>query len=138
MNLQVKNSILLLQVFLVALNCAAQGSKELSYRKFLSVIKTTNLLAQKAENNLPYADYQRKAAQGNFDPQLTSSFNNKQFNSKNYFSYGSAEIKQPLFASHYLKMGYQYGQGLNINPEFETWMLVCPMLVLKLVCCKAC
>lgn len=120
MNLQVKNSIVLLQVFFVALNCAAQGNKELSYRKFLSVIKTTNLLAQKAENNLPYADYQRKAAQGNFDPHLTSSFNNKQFNSKNYFSYGSAEIKQPLFASHYLKMGYQYGQGLNINPEFET------------------
>lgn len=120
MNLQIRINILLLQIFLIVINCEAQSSRELSYGKFLSLLKNTNLLAQKAENNLPFAGYQLKAAQGNFDPQLSSSFNNKQFNSKNYFSYGSAEIKQPLYTSHYLKMGYQYGQGVSINPEFAT------------------
>lgn len=120
MNLPVRNSILLLQILLFVINSTAQSNKELSYRKFLSLVKSTNLQAQKAENNLPFADYQLKAAKGNFDPQLNSSFNSKQYNSKNYFNYGSAEIKQPLFSSHYLKMGYQYGQGLNLNPEFET------------------
>ncbi|HOZ88189.1 MAG TPA: TolC family protein, partial [Bacteroidia bacterium] len=63
---------------------------------------------------------QLKAARGGFDPQLSGNIENKQFNANNYFTYANAELKQPLYTSQYLKVGYQYAQGAYLNPENTT------------------
>ncbi|HET6226996.1 MAG TPA: TolC family protein, partial [Bacteroidia bacterium] len=83
-------------------------------------MKKEHPLALRAENNVVYANAQLKAARGNYDPFLNSSIESKQFNSFNYFTYGEAELKQPIYTSQYLKMGYEYGQGIKLNPQNST------------------
>lgn len=100
--------------------CQSQTIPVYSYNTFLSSVKEANPLSKRAENNNAYGKAQLKAAQGNFDPQLSSSVDSKQFNSSSYFTYVNAELKQPLYTSQYLKVGYQYGQGVYLNPETST------------------
>jgi outer membrane protein TolC len=102
------------------------GQVVMSYDDFLSIVKQGNPLAKRASNNKEYGKRQFKAAKGNFDPQINSSIENKQFNSIHYFTVGSAEIRQPLYTSQYLKAGVQYGQGLFLNPENSTAMTGLP------------
>lgn len=95
----------------------SQTNWVLNYNSFLENVKSTNPLAIKSENNRAYGIAQFKAAQGFFDPQINSSYNNKFYNSGRYYTFGTAEIKQPLYTSQYIKMGYMYGQGPYLNPE---------------------
>ncbi|MDZ4665653.1 MAG: TolC family protein [Bacteroidota bacterium] len=88
-----------------------------TYNSFIISVKQNNPLAKRAENNSEYAKAQLTAAKGNFDPQLNSYIDNKQFNSGNYFTVAGAELKQQLYTSQYIRMGYQYGQGIYLNPE---------------------
>ncbi|HSH68222.1 MAG TPA: hypothetical protein VLB84_21005, partial [Bacteroidia bacterium] len=92
----------------------------MTYNGFVNAMKKEHPLALRAENNTDYANAQFKAAKGNYDPVLNSTIESKQFNSLNYFTYGEAVLKQPLYTSQYLKMGYQYGQGIKMNPENST------------------
>lgn len=92
----------------------------LTYNSFLRAVRENNPLSQRAENIYAFGDFQRRAAKGNFDPQLNSHVENKQFNGYHYFTNGTAELKQPLYTSQYLKAGYQYGQGAYLNPERYT------------------
>ena len=87
-----------------------------------------NPLADRANNTNEFGRAQLKAAKGNFDPQLSSSIESKQFNSSNYFTFGNAELKQAIYSSHALKLGYQYGQGINLNPERKTTNVGLPYL----------
>ena len=111
-----KNNWVTAYLLLLCNLCLAQ-SEQLTFNSFLNTIKTEHPLALRAANNTDYANAQYKAAKGNYDPVLNSSVESKQFKSLNYFTYGEAELKQPLFTSQYLKMGYQYGQGIKLNPE---------------------
>lgn len=106
--------------------CLSQTALMYNYNAFLSSVKEANPLSKRAENNIAYGRAQLKASQGNFDPQLGSNIESKQFNSSNYFTYGNAELKQPLYTSQYLKVGYQYGQGLFLNPELSTPLVGLP------------
>lgn len=99
---------------------SAHGQEAVTYTSFLRSVRENNPLSQKAANMLSYAEFQQKAARGGFDPQLNSAVENKQFNSYHYFTNGSAELKQPLYTSQFLKVGYQYGQGAYLNPEKAT------------------
>ena len=120
-----RNSLTLVLMGLVGI-CLSQTVSLYSYNTFLNSVKETNPLSKKAENNIIYGKAQLKAAQGNFDPQLGSNIESKQFNSSNYFTYGNAELKQPLYTSQYLKVGYQYGQGIKLNPELSTPLVGLP------------
>jgi len=116
-----RNSIILALVILNRLGHAQSlATYSFDYNTFLSSVKENNPLAGKANNNLEYGKAQLNAAKGNFDPQLYSTIDSKQFNSYNYFTSGIAELKQPLYTSQYLKVGYQYGQGMYLNPEMST------------------
>lgn len=107
-------------LFFLILCFSLQGQNSLNYNAFLSAVKEGNPLAKKAYNNKTYAKVQYRAAQGNFDPQINSFVENKYFNSTDYFTLGGAELKQPLYTSQYIKVGYQYGQGMFLNPENST------------------
>lgn len=110
-----KNNLIL---FLLLVSYLGFGQPEnFTYNSFLNLVKQNNPLSKRAENNADYAKAQYTAAKGNFDPQLSSYIDNKQFNSGNYFTVAGAELKQQLYTSQYIKMGYQYGQGVYLNPE---------------------
>ncbi|MDP1800417.1 MAG: TolC family protein [Bacteroidota bacterium] len=120
-----RNSLILLLIGLGGI-CLSQTSSVFSYNTFLNSVKEANPLSKRAENNNAYGKAKLRAAQGNFDPQLGSNIESKQFNSSNYFTYGNAELKQPLYTSQYLKVGYQYGQGMYLNPELSTPLIGLP------------
>jgi outer membrane protein TolC len=106
--------------------CLSQTHLSYNYNSFLNSVKDANPLATRAENSGAYGKAMLKAAKGGFDPQLSSSIESKQFNSYNYFTFGNAELKQPLYTSQYLKVGYQYGQGAYLNPERSTPLIGLP------------
>ncbi len=102
-----------------------------TYTSFLNSVRQNNPLSKRSENAAEYGNYQRRAANGNYDPQLSSSGVGKQFNGYNYFTNVNAELKQPIYTSHYLKAGYQYGQGTYLNPENSTPGIGLPYLGLE-------
>ncbi len=116
-----KNRVFIFLMLLVLVNVnELTGQERLDYNAFLKHVEKNSPLAGNALNNQAIAKAQYHAALGNYDPQISMSAENKFFNSKNYYSAASAEIKQPLYASNYIKAGYLYGQGINIDPERVT------------------
>lgn len=91
-----------------------------SYNDFIDGILQNNPMSRRASNEKKYADLQLKAARGNYDPIVNGSYDQKQFNGTNYYTTFNGEIKQPLFTNQYLKFGYDYGMGPNVNPELYT------------------
>ena len=93
---------------------------KLNYSNFIKNVLANNPIAQSADNISKIAKFQYNAMRGNYDPQLNGSHDNKSFNGDNYYSILNAEIKQPIFTSQSIKLGYDYGIGKNINPELQT------------------
>lgn len=89
----------------------------LSYSVYINNILSNNPLTKRAENEIKYAELKYSAARGNYDPLLAGNYDQKQFGGKNYYTTLNSEIKQPIFTSQYLKFGYDYGIGANVNPE---------------------
>ena len=129
----IKNKLLFL-LFIIILRSTSvnsQNTTSLSFDSYLDNILTNNPLAKKASNVKTYGELQYKAAKGNYDPTLNGSYENKYFNGSNYYSHLNSEIKQQLFTSQYLKFGYEYGVGNNINPENYTTTNGLPYLGLE-------
>lgn len=127
MNTLKGNNLIIFLIFLGGC-CLSQTSPLYNYNTFLNSVKETNPLAERAENNTAYGKALLKSAKGNFDPQLSSKIESKQYNASNYFTFGNAELKQPLYTSQYLKAGYQYGQGVLLNPELSTPLIGLPYI----------
>lgn len=101
------------------------------YNDFISAVLQNNPLSKRADNEKLYAELKLKAARGNYDPVLSGDYNQKQFDGTNYYTLLNGEIKQPIFTSQYLKLGYDYGIGSNVNPELYTPMQGLPYLGLE-------
>jgi outer membrane protein TolC len=110
-----------LLLFVVIINvCFSQQALNINYDVFLKSVLENNPLATRANNETQYGRLLFKAARGNYDPLINGNYNNKFFSEKNYFTYFNAEVKQPIFTNQYLKFGYDYATGSNINPELYT------------------
>ena len=107
---------------LVMLQLHAQNISEISYQTFVESVLKHNPLAKRADNELNYANLQLKAARGQYDPMLSGEYEQKQFNGNNYYTNLNSEIKQAVFTAQYLKFGYNYGNGMYMNPENNTPM----------------
>ncbi|MBA3681641.1 MAG: TolC family protein [Bacteroidetes bacterium] len=112
--------LLLYVVIFIASKSFSQNTLLPGYNEFIAGITQNNPLSKRAGNEKKYAELQLKAARGNYDPVLSGNYDQKQFNGTNYFTTLNSEIKQPIFTSQYLKLGYDYGIGPNLNPEFNT------------------
>ena len=123
--------ILFYFIFLSASVNFAQITLLPGYNDFISGILQNNPLAKRANNEKKYADLQLRAARGNYDPIVSGNYDQKQFNGSNYFTTLSSEIKQPIFTNQYLKFGYDYGIGQNVNPEAYTTTQGLPYLGLE-------
>jgi outer membrane protein TolC len=74
------------------------------------VVKQTFLLNQVAQSEL-------LAAKGGFDPKLYGDYEQKYFDSKNYFTFGEYGVKIPTWYGIEVKGGYNTATGNFINAE---------------------
>ncbi len=74
------------------------------------VVKQTFLLNQVAQSEL-------LAAKGGFDPKLYGDYEQKYFDSKNYFTFGEYGIKIPTWYGIEVKGGYNTATGNFLNAE---------------------
>lgn len=126
-NMEIKN-ILVLALCLLFFSLRSQNEKQLTYNAFLEHVLNNHPLAVKAGNMSSYGKLQYKAERGNYDPVINGTYENKFFGGSNYYSFLQSEIKQPIFTSQYLKLGYEYGIGSNIGPENVTSTVGLPYL----------
>lgn len=118
----IKNKSIYLQLILVLFSFKGfnQTPYILSYESYLNNVLENNPLAKRAQNIQQYGELQYKAAKGNFDPNISGTYDNKYFNNSNYYSILNSGVKIPLFTAQNLKFGYEYGVGSNVNPEHYT------------------
>ena len=115
----IKNSLIYF-FLIISLKQFAQNPNVLSYDVFLKNVLENNPISKKANNIKDYGELQYKASKGNFDPNISGTYDNKYFNNSNYYSVLSSGVKVPLFTAQNLKFGYEYGVGSNVNPEHYT------------------
>ncbi len=116
----IKNKFIYLVFIFLSVKVVSQTYNVLSYNAFLKNVLENNPMAKKADNIKKYGELQYKAAKGNFDPNISGTYDNKYFNNSNYYSVLSSDVKIPLFTAQNLKFGYEYGVGANLNPEQYT------------------
>lgn len=116
----IKSNLLYIVFVFFSFKAFSQMPEALSYESFLKNVLEYHPIAKKADNMKQYGELQYKAAKGNFDPNISGTYDSKFFNNSNYYSVLSGGVKIPLFTAQNLKFGYEYGVGSNINPEQYT------------------
>lgn len=116
-----KNKFILL-LLLLFLAFKKQGQEKIlfNYENFIANILKNNPVSLVSENTGAYGRLKYLAARGNYDPMISGTIQQKQLNNVHYYTAVQGEVKQPLFTSQYLKLGYEYGQGSFIDPERYT------------------
>lgn len=125
----IKNSLLVLLVSLLKLN--AQDNLNLTYEGFMKHVLENHPLAEKARNSKQYGELNYNAERGNYDPIVSGEYQSKYYDQKNYYTSLQSEIKQPIYTSQYLKLGYEYGSGKYLAPENSTPVNGLPYLGLE-------
>ena len=93
------------------------AQNNMMYNTFIENLKSNYPLINTANNISKIGNLTLKSARGQYDPFLSSTFDNKFYNGTNYYSILDAKIKQPIFTSQYITAGYQYAQGDYLNPQ---------------------
>lgn len=109
-------------LLLIALKSIGQAdtTMKLSFTNYLQLVKQNHPLAKQANLITKSADANTLIARGSFDPKLFYEFNNKFFDSKNYYQLGNGGFKIPTWFGIELKGGYEQNQGAYLNPENTT------------------
>ena len=118
-----KNKLYFLLLCLtIALSAKSQSDTitKLSFSNFLQLIKQNHPLLKQAELITKVADANTLMSKGGFDPKFFYDFNNKFFESKNYYELNQGGFKIPTWFGVEIKAGYEQNQGINLNPENST------------------
>ena len=99
---------------------AQQDSTVLSFRSFVEYVLTTHPMARKAELRDEFAQAEWMAARGNFDPQISSGWNDKFFDDKHYYRLFSNRVNIPLKYGLEVSGTYENTDGVYLNPENKT------------------
>ena len=116
------NCYFLLSFFLFYLSVRGQtvSIRAIGLNDFHAGLLSSHPLAQRAGNEKLRGEYQYQMARGAYDPSIDAQVQEKTFNGKNYYNRFNAQVKQPIFTNQYLKAGYEFGEGLFLDPEFST------------------
>jgi len=113
-------------ILLLAAQLFGQDSGLLTFREYIKMVQDhhpvyfqANLLADKAAAN-------QRIARGGFDPKIEAGWDNKYFDSKNYYSLASGVIKVPTWYGIEVKAGYNRNEGVFLDdsdylPEQGLW-----------------
>lgn len=100
-----------------AVSLRAQEPPLLTWPEFWQQVVQHHPLAQRAALLPAIAAQEVRAARGLFDPKLYASLEEKQFDGKQYYRYGSGGIKVPSAFALTGKAEYNISEGTYINPE---------------------
>ena len=96
---------------------AQQNIDTLTWFQFKEIIKKYHPVAMQANLVESFAKARMKQAWGNFDPKLSTNFDQKVYNGAEYYQFLPPEIKLPLWYGLELKGNYAQAEGAYINQE---------------------
>ncbi len=88
----------------------------LSAKDYMSMVLKYHPVAKQADLLTERAKAELLIARGNWDPLISSDYNRKTFDGKNYYSLFESSLKVPLWIGE-VKAGYDYYYGINLNPQ---------------------
>lgn len=88
--------------------------------EFLFLVKNFHPVARQSNLVPEMARQEVRMARGMFDPVLATTYDNKTFDTKNYWSLLEAKLKVPTWFGISGQVGYQYFTGYNLNPSEST------------------
>ena len=89
----------------------------LSLDEYLFIIKRNHPIMNLAQNQLSIAEANNLMSRGGFDPKVSSDFDHKSFDGKNYYRTTSAKLSIPTWYGIELNAGYERASGEFLNPE---------------------
>ena len=95
----------------------AQKTDTLSFEQFKKIIFNYHPTALQANLLTGFAKAKMAQATGEFDPQISVNFDQKEYNGTAYYRFLTPEIKLPLWYGLVLKANYSEAEGAYINPE---------------------
>ncbi|MFN0033291.1 MAG: TolC family protein [Flavobacteriales bacterium] len=93
----------------------AQDSLVFSFDGYRSLVKSNHPYARQADLQTMRGESAVRRARGNFDPLISASFNNKEYQGNDYYALTNATIKIPTIAAVELKAGYDLNTGAYLN-----------------------
>jgi outer membrane protein TolC len=109
----------LMSVFSVAYG-DADSVNVMSYEKFLERVLEHHPMLYQAELKIREGEATVLKARGGFDPKLSSSMNEKDFESIDYYSHVDAGLKIPTWFGLNASTGYKLNDGIYMNPSDRT------------------
>ncbi len=104
-----------------SLKCYGQtDSTTLTYKEFLENLLLYHPIAKKADLKLELAKAETLGAKGNFDPIISSDWNQKKFDDKLYYRQYQTKLKLPTLLGIDFVGGYENTEGVFLNPENNT------------------
>ena len=110
------NKLLIVVFLLLHIASFAQKADTLRYNEFLSLLFQNHPMAKIADLQAMSGKAALANARGAFEPTVTSDYNRKFFEGKNYYSMFDANMKIPAWIGE-VKVGYENNYGVNINNQ---------------------
>lgn len=109
--------IFLFSLFLsLPLMALPQAEKTLEFEDLIFLIRSNHPIAQQIDLLSDQAKAQLRKARGGFDPKLYGSYDDKEFDAKNYWRVFEGGLKIPTGLPVELKTGYTWNDGTFLNP----------------------
>lgn len=113
--------ILVSIVFLIAQISVAQTDKAAVFTpdKFIWYVQQFHPIASQAKLVRNNGDSRVREAKGGFDPKLMANWNEKQFETKEYYTLMDAGLRIPTWYGLQIESGYDQNSGRFLNPQNE-------------------
>lgn len=95
------------------------AQEKLAYDEFMNIVRKYHPVAQQTYLQTDMAKAELLSARGAFEPSAYLNKNEKQFDSKNYYTYLTSELKVPTWYGIDFKAGTENNQGYYTNPELS-------------------
>lgn len=92
-------------------------SNEFTYEEFLAYVKKFHPLTKQADLKISEAQAKLLKARGAFDPKIESTFNQKEYGDKKYYSLFNGSFKIPTWYGIEIKAAFDNNEGIYLNPE---------------------
>lgn len=99
---------------------AQDDSLSFTFDTYKNLVRNNHPLILQANLNLLKGESQVRKAKGGFDPRIQASFDNKEYQGKEYYSLSEATIKIPTPFAVELKGGFELNDGVYLNQQDQT------------------
>lgn len=99
---------------------AQTDSMFFSFETYQELVRFNHPLIQQAGLNIFKGESQLMKARGGFDPRIQASFDNKEYEGKDYYSLSQATIKIPTPFAVEFKGGFELNDGVYLNQQDQT------------------